>query len=766
MEKQDFGTQEKRISLSDFGKGVLKNSAVFAVAALMSSSSQTELFSPLGIAFCSGTDKKRTLFACLGAMLGYMLSNDYLTAFRYIMALLIVCILKTYISYFKALASRALTGALISLFAIASTGVVVTVTSEFSLQALGLRCAEAATAFGGAYVFAVAFSCLPKLAGEEKLGQRELIFAVTAALTVTASLSRISLFGVTASGIACSFAVMCCAYIFGESGGAVIGTGAALGLMMCGNGSPAAFGFSAAGLIAGIFSYSGRVLCAMAYIFSYSSAMLIFGLPESAAAPFIETAVASVAFILTPQKALFRLKIKVEAGYSGGEAVKSMMSSRLKMIKSAVLDMSGTVARVAEILKEKAPPDTAGVYLRVRDNVCAGCASYESCWGREFSQTAEDFDLLLEEIRQKGKVTPSGAPAKLQSRCIRIMSLCDSFNKNYSSYCARLGAEGRINEMRKITADQYETVCDMLGDMLSELETGARPLAERSRTVQSGLSQLGERFTVNCYEDSNMNLTVSVFTDGEVNEEAVKKQLEAVTEKRFDMPAVTCADSETVLLFWEKPKYSAECVYFQLSGSEGEICGDCFESFYDGKGCFVALLSDGMGTGGRAAVDGAMTASLLSRLIVAGFSFPCAIKLVNSAMLVKSNEESLATLDILKINLYTGQAVIYKAGAAVSLLKRQGKVSELKKSAMPIGILRQAQFATIKGNLYDGDTIVLMSDGATDSASAELAAALRELPFTYDLPEKLCTVAKSRCHGEKRDDITVAAIRLKLNPAE
>ena len=157
-----------------------------------------------------------------------------------------------------------------------------------------------------------------------------------------------------------------------------------------------------------------------------------------------------------------------------------------------------------------------------------------------------------------------------------------------------------------------------------------------------------------------------------------------------------------------------------------------------------------------------MTASVFSRLIVSGFSFPCALRLVNSAMLVKSRDESLATLDILKINLYNGQSVIYKAGATVSLLYRKGKVSEIKKSAMPIGILRQAEFATVRGGLKEDDVIIMMSDGAADGNLEEIKAYIKQNEFSYDLPEKLCAIAKSR-NVTRHDDITVAVVRIKVN---
>ena len=295
---------------------------------------------------------------------------------------------------------------------------------------------------------------------------------------------------------------------------------------MTGTVTPLSFCYCVAGLFSGVFSYSGRVLCAFAYIFSFGALFLYFDGTKADFSMLIETALASILFILTPQKWFTEIKAQISISALSGEssAVKNMLISRLKLAKNAVGDMSGMVAKVAEILKEKAAPDTTGVYLRVRDNVCTDCASFEKCWRSGFSGTAGEFDVMIEEIRKTGNVTPSSSPTSLQNRCIRIMSLCDSFNKNYSSYSARLGAERRINEMRKITADQFENVCDMLDDMLCDVQSETTLLANKSDAIKSSIGNLGLDSSVNCYEDEwgNIFVNVSFSSDSKVTENKKK----------------------------------------------------------------------------------------------------------------------------------------------------------------------------------------------------------------------------------------------------
>lgn len=767
MNEYEFQMSEgnEKIAVSALTKSAFEQFVHFSVAAILAATSVQPYFSPLGLGFCSGTYRKYTFFSCLGAMLGYIVTYDFNQAFRYVMALILVYTLKIYTNSFVKLRGKAWVGAACALFVTVSTGIAFMIATEFTLKQIFMLVAETAASFGGAFVFSVGFSSVEKLKDEHSLTARELTFLVISVLTVILSASDLTVLGISPAGAVCSYVILCASYLFRESGGATIGTGAALGFALTGLEGLPVFCYAAAGLFSGLFSYSGRFLCAFAYVFAYGSAYLYFS-DETTIGPLIETAIASVAFIATPHKFFIRAKTRLSvSAYSGeGSAIKNMMLLRLRSVRDAVGNMSGTVTKVSEILKEKAAPDTTGVYLRVRDSVCTDCASYQKCWAEGLPGTLGEFDAVLEEIRKTGAVTPSFVPASLQGRCIRIMSLCDSFNKNYSSYSARLGAEGRINEMRKITADQFDTVCEMLDDLLIDFEKGARPLANRSEALKNSLEDIGADAFVNCYEDEDLNMMVNltVSSNCKVTNEEIKECIERVTEREFSSPAVIAGESEKNLMFWETPLYSAECIYHQLSSTENEICGDCFDSFFDGKGNFIALLSDGMGTGSRAAIDGAMAASLLSRLIVSGFSFPCALRLVNSAMLVKSRDESLATLDILKINLYNGQSVIYKAGAAVSLLYRKGKVSEIKKSAMPIGILRQAEFATVRGGLKEDDVLIMMSDGAADSSLEEIKAYITQKGFSYDLPEKLCAIAKGR-NISRHDDITVAVIKIKVN---
>jgi stage II sporulation protein E len=170
-----------------------------------------------------------------------------------------------------------------------------------------------------------------------------------------------------------------------------------------------------------------------------------------------------------------------------------------------------------------------------------------------------------------------------------------------------------------------------------------------------------------------------------------------------------------------------------------------------------------MGTGGRAAVDGAMASGLMCRLLKAGFGFDCSLKILNSSMLFKSTDESLATVDIASIDLYNGQVELYKAGAAPTVIRRSGKTGKAESTSLPAGILRDVRFDKATVKCREGDIVVMMSDGAAFEGCDWIRAELEKWQggTAQELSERLCEGAHRRRSDNHEDDITVITAVLK-----
>ena len=161
------------------------------------------------------------------------------------------------------------------------------------------------------------------------------------------------------------------------------------------------------------------------------------------------------------------------------------------------------------------------------------------------------------------------------------------------------------------------------------------------------------------------------------------------------------------------------------------------------------------------AIPGALNMLLT---IAAGFPFDPALQLVNSAMLVKSSDESLATLDLTRICLFSGETELVKCGAAPTFIRRNGRVGAIAASSLPIGILNGVSSERRSVSLQGGDLVVMVSDGVT----GEDASWLRKLMELWhgtaaELAEVIAEQAFDRRRDGHTDDITVIAAALRKN---
>lgn len=316
--------------------------------------------------------------------------------------------------------------------------------------------------------------------------------------------------------------------------------------------------------------------------------------------------------------------------------------------------------------------------------------------------------------------------------------------------------------MRELVAEQMNGIADMLSELADEFQTAQKYDIEMAGRVAAALKELDLRADeCSCVVDKFGRMTVEIRLlqppEMPINRARILEQLQNVCDRDFEPPEINKVGRVYYITATEKAVFSVDCGCTQLNLGQNQHCGDTCRYFYDGRGRLVALLSDGMGSGGRAAVDSAMTVGLAERLIKAGFGYDCTLRLVNSAMLYKSTDESLSTLDISCIDLFNGRTELMKAGAAPTVVRRNGRTGRAECRSLPAGILHEVGFDRAVVTLREGDILVMMSDGVsfdgTDWICAEVEAF--QNGDAKQLSERLATVARRRRHDGHADDITV-----------
>lgn len=90
------------------------------------------------------------------------------------------------------------------------------------------------------------------------------------------------------------------------------------------------------------------------------------------------------------------------------------------------------------------------------------------------------------------------------------------------------------------------------------------------------------------------------------------------------------------------------------------------------------------------------------------------LKMLNNFIRNK-NLECFATVDLLEIDLLSGEAGFVKSGAAASYVIRGGKLFKIASDSLPIGITREITAEDIRFTLLPGDLVVMISDGVSQS---------------------------------------------------
>lgn len=195
---------------------------------------------------------------------------------------------------------------------------------------------------------------------------------------------------------------------------------------------------------------------------------------------------------------------------------------------------------------------------------------------------------------------------------------------------------------------------------------------------------------------------------------------------------------------------------------DGYMC----RSFDDDRR-MVLVISDGMGSGRRAAAESRAALHLLERLLDAGVPAEAAIRTVNAALALRG-EEMYTTLDVASVDLERGQVDFIKVGAAPSFVRREREVQMITRPALPVGMFDEIEVAGDRGHLRPGDLLVMVSDGVLSAFGDVEAGAAWVRGFLAGLTEDeprwvaaaIIKEALRRAGNRAGDDMTVLAGKL------
>jgi stage II sporulation protein E len=724
---------------------------------------QTSPFPIVYLAAFAGFD---AVYALAGAMLGLLFSGRFTESLSIILVMAAVAGFRFFAGHKHSGWVNAAGAILAGAGVFFSEAILVAGASPASASSAVFTAPSFALITGfGSYALAAcrrAFMSGKRLSALRPMGFASL--GITYALLIS-SLTNFEISMLNFGVFAASLAAITFSYKFRYAGGAICGVTGAFGIVLTNPAyTAAALAICVAGMASALFSRLGKYTQMAGYILSTGIFAAFTGI-DSYTFPEINSIIAGgIIFLFVPAAAITE-RFRSERAPKGGAEVSEIFAQRLKLTGEAMGDVRSAIEKTAEILDRAGSKEISWVYNTACGEICRRCRHNMTCWGTEYNDTVRVMGDLV-SILQKGKtVKQEHIYGPIAYRCGKRQQLADALNAQYREYTAINTANRKIAQMRTILLSQISATQTMMLKMSGEFGSSSdfdRLLAAAAETIlfENGISEPKAAVAM-----INGRMTVEAYGRGRLrcNGEKLCDLLSAALRREFDLPEIIYTGGEFLLTMFERAAYSIEYGVYQVSRGKEKNCGDYFDSFIDKRGFAYIILSDGMGSGGRARIDSAFACGMLIKLLRAGVDINAAIEIINNSLLVKSADESFATLDVCRIDLYSGNVELFKAGSAPTYISCNRRVVKAGGKGLPVGINHRPVYERQSFTIGNADLIIMASDGA-ELSERWLEHELCKNEWGHEdmnsFAETIATAAKFSSDKEREDDISVIAVKL------
>lgn len=437
-------------------------------------------------------------------------------------------------------------------------------------------------------------------------------------------------------------------------------------------------------------------------------------------------------------------------------------NERFRGISDAFSSLSEVFYNLSDRFRRPGTLDLRLLCDRSFDAFCNDCPNKNICWGLEYTATLGAVNDLIAQLHTRGRVSDEHVDEQLVNRCTRIDGILERINVD----CARLTGEMLRNNRTEIFAMDYESAADIINDAL-EADSGEYMVdTELGKKIAEYLRDAdvrAESVTVFGNRMRKILIRGAEVDEAKVTFETMRSDLGEMCGSELDFPTFEVEGNVSTMTLTAKRKIAVLSAQNNLS-ADGGVSGDSVNLFSNKKDYFYALISDGMGSGKEAALTSGLCSVFLEKMLRAGNRAATSLRMLNNMIASRaqdSSKECSSTVDLLELDLMTGEGAFLKSGAAPSFVVRGKVVRRLQAGTVPIGILNTLDVQKTDFPLRAGDTVVMVSDGILqgDDEGEWLTSYLTGA--STQTPEEIVYHICRRCaERETRDDCSVVALRI------
>lgn len=720
---------------------------------------------PFGIAAVAAAGGGLNGACCLlGAVLGYIISGGLEWAVHYIAAVVIVFTASFALNETK-IYRKKLFSPLLAATVTLLTGVLAGFSELSDLSVLAVIFLETALAFAACAFFREAMSSAEPLTERAEIIRSSSILISIAVLAM--SLGGLKIFGAVSVGrfLAILF-IMTAALRNGTVTGCFVGTVFGIAMDLSSGGTPFyTMAYAFAGLISGLVSRNGRLLFVISFVVANAVCVACAWAEPYKLDALFEAFSASVIFMLLPSTFLNKAGalMQTESGGNGESGLRRYVSKRVERLGEAYAGLYEIVRRNAS--DEINDADPAKVFDRAADAVCVSCKDKNRCWNADYMGTLNALNDASTPAQKRGKMLIGDMPQYFTEKCTTPEALVTAINSELRASAKRKQYREIIKESRDTVWEQYGDMAEILGTVSGELSSpnGADHLAER-RIIRY-LRTLDIDADVAVYRDVRGRLR-AVIESGSLaalyKDEDYMKKLSTVVGLRLCRPASEELPTGKLVLMEAEPL--AVSVGIASMKKKGEkVSGDKGTYFKTDSGVLCVILSDGMGCGETAAKESGEVISILEKFLRAGAEPSLAMKTLSSVMLLKAGDNwGFATVDLMCVDLFSGQTGFYKYGAAPSYVFNGKTVHRIKGRSFAPGLNSGGMAPDVVSmRLKPGCTAIIASDGViADSNDEWVKTLIKSSDGDMKALARQTLRSAEKLYG-KTDDMTVLTVKVE-----
>lgn len=435
--------------------------------------------------------------------------------------------------------------------------------------------------------------------------------------------------------------------------------------------------------------------------------------------------------------------------------------------------LSRTFRKMNRFKDDFSAEELGRMQTEVTGRICASCSQCALCWEEDTMPMYQVLYRFLQSLQRGEDVRESSA--ELGEYCMYKEELVEQVMLVFEKAHLNMAWYNRLQENRDVIAQQLDAMAYIMEDCANEEQDVTAREGKISASIRYVWKEAGVvieqlRLLENSHGKWQVLLRGRAKGSKCISVRELAKLLSSVSGRRFapvkDSKALLGAREQS-MVFVEGCRLTANYGVARAVREDEQVSGDNFSFQMLDNGSCVMAVSDGMGSGYAACKESEMVIDLIEKFMEAGFLPDTALRMMNSAMVTHGENNLFSTVDLMRLDLDSGQGEFYKIGAAATFIRHGDEVRLIVQKSMPVGVFAGQSVPKVTEQIEDGDFIIMITDGVMDHLHVKNAGeVMREIihgidttnpaEFSRNVLEQVLLFTG----GRVRDDMTVLTVEV------